>query len=65
MSDKKEHKKLPSILKTVASKQLEEEVLQELEVPDPENPEKTISSLLEGKDEDTEKHDGGTGTQHN
>jgi len=36
--------------------------LQELEVPDPESPEKAMSSLLEGEDEDTEKHDRGTGT---
>ena len=65
MSDEKAHKKVLSILKTVASEKLEEEVLQELEVPDPESPERTMSSLLEGEDEDTEKHDGGTGTQHN
>jgi len=62
MSDEKARKKVPSILKTVASEQLEEEVLQELEVPDPESPEKAMSSLLEGEDEDTEKHDRGTGT---
>ena len=62
MSLNKPHKKVSSVLKVVASEELEEEGLQELAAPDPQNPEKTMSSLLDGDDENTEEHDGGTGT---
>ena len=39
MSLNKPHKKVSSVLKVVASEELEEEVLQELAAPDPQNPE--------------------------
>ena len=63
MSSNEARRNVSSVLKTVASKTLEEEVARELEVPDPVSPEKTMSSLLNGgDDEDTEEHDRGRGT---